>query len=719
MDVRLDDGTVVTNVPDGITKRELLARLNKQPQSKPIPEQKISWLEGKLAKAPDWMSSDIPYRMAQGAADMPIGVTQLLANVASETRQMVSPRDQNLSNLVTGKNGSWAESMNDFVQKREKTMPEGFDGWRMAGSFMGPGMLFGAGAPATLGGRVAGGAKIGAISGLTNPVTDAENYGATVTANTLGGGLLGALMPFGWEGLKAVGGVGRNILDSIRGQNGINALAGRMAAKAAGDKLDDVATKLEMGMDSPVPGLSWHAGQKAVPSGSAEFAALIDIARKRAGSSTHASDAAQDEAIRSLMQAVSKSADPLARQKAMDQLNALTGPIREAALNNANIAGQKGAELSQKTRDRLASKENIGAISGDFIQGARTQQNLADTFTPVSGMPRVSGRVSPNQEIADQSRAALNDAQQIYRQRLEEAGFRQRQLDSLAKHGNFPLRGDELFGQIQARLTAPGDRASDAIVQGLTPIRDKIARLTDKNGVINASDIYTIRKELNQDLQALAKSNNWDAGRLSSIEISVKKYIDDAIKKAGAGDLWETYLKTHSQGMRDVNDITIGRELEKALFSGSGKLTREKFQNAMSQATQSPDVLRLVGAARLGNIEKSMSPPGFGKVNAIEQSLQRDFDFDALAKAGMPKAIDIAGIPHLPQTGILDPKIGIARSVLNRFIGKEHGRVLDTIAKATPEQLAEMMRKATPKEKSALLDHFFRAQAVAAGQVPD
>jgi hypothetical protein len=709
MDVRLEDGTVVTNVPEGITQSELLARLGKSQKQdsprKPIPDIPMSGMEKFLAKAPNWMSSDIPNRFAQGAADPTIGAAQLVTNIAAN-----------------GRYAPLADKMNQFVKDRESTLPHGFDPIRLAGSFASPFAFASKIAPsATTMGRVYQGGMLGGASGLTNPVSR-DDYAGSKMSDTLFGAAAGALLPLGWEALKAGGRVGRNVYDAIPflgGEQGIKDIAGRMLNKAGGDKTDDILRQIELGQDSPVPGMQWNAGQKAAPVGSAEFSGLIDIARERAGSSKVAQDNAQKEAIRQFMQTVSKSDDPLARQKAMDQLNSITGPMREAALNNANLAGQLSpqliSEINQKTASKIGALQNYGQLAAESVQQQVRGNTLKDAFLGPKQMAPGAQNRARGAEYFD----GAIDFGNVAQQRQREKALREFQLDSLAKHGNFPLRGDELFGQIQSKLSAPGDRASDAIVQGLTPIRDKIARLTDQNGVIHASDVYTIRKELNQDLQALAKSNNWDAGRLSSIEISVKKYIDDAIKKAGAGDLWETYLKTHGQGMRSVNDITISRELEKSLFSGSDKLTGASFQSAMDKAKQNPDVLRMVGAARMGNIEKAMSPPGYGVMASIENALKRNTQFDELAFAGRQKAADIAGIPHLPQTGILDTKIGLGRAALNAFIGKEHGKVLDQIAKATPEQIAEMMKNATPAQRQMLLDQFFRAQSAVSGQLPN
>jgi hypothetical protein len=51
MDVRLPDGTIVTNVPEGITQSELLRRLGKSTSKETTPPPEKSTLGGMAAEA--------------------------------------------------------------------------------------------------------------------------------------------------------------------------------------------------------------------------------------------------------------------------------------------------------------------------------------------------------------------------------------------------------------------------------------------------------------------------------------------------------------------------------------------------------------------------------------------------------------------------------------------------------------------------------------------
>lgn len=104
MDVRLPDGTVVTNVPDGITQAELMRRLGKQQNSDLVAQAKASGMSMR-GDAVNWGAElekqkidemSLPERlfksMGAGFADIPLAVKQIFSKDKPET----------LSDLVTG-----------------------------------------------------------------------------------------------------------------------------------------------------------------------------------------------------------------------------------------------------------------------------------------------------------------------------------------------------------------------------------------------------------------------------------------------------------------------------------------------------------------------------------------------------------------------------------------------------------------------------------------
>jgi len=92
-----------------------------------------------------------------------------------------------------------------------------------------------------------------------------------------------------------------------------------------------------------------------------------------------------------------------------------------------------------------------------------------------------------NRFVSEQWQAASDEFANIAKQRRAEAGFIERQIGSLEEHGLRPLDVGGIISAIDAKLTAPGLRASSNMTKVLSAIKDDFANLTEKGGgVIDA-----------------------------------------------------------------------------------------------------------------------------------------------------------------------------------------------------------------------------------------
>jgi hypothetical protein len=151
----------------------------------------------------------------------------------------------------------------------------------------------------------------------------------------------------------------------------------------------------------------------------------------------------------------------------------------------------------------------------------------------------------------------------IKAQRGNEAGFIQRQIDSLAAHGLKPIDTDTIVGNITAKLNDPKIGPSDVNQAVLGKVANKIQEWTAKGGgVIDADALYSIRKNaIGEEIARLypnvdAKQQAKYAAKLLS---EVKPLIDDAIEQAG-GTGWRRYLNTFETGMKGVEQNRMGAE---------------------------------------------------------------------------------------------------------------------------------------------------------------
>lgn len=146
MDVRLPDGTVITNVPDNITKADLIARLAKAPAAQKTydPLADMSPIQRGLAGA------------GKAVVDMGRGIGQLFGKVSADDIRYARELDAPLMNTTAGKVGNVAGSVAAMVPTMY--LPG-------ANTYAGSGL-------------------IGAISGLIQPST---STGEAVANTVLGG----------------------------------------------------------------------------------------------------------------------------------------------------------------------------------------------------------------------------------------------------------------------------------------------------------------------------------------------------------------------------------------------------------------------------------------------------------------------------------------------------------------------------------------------------
>lgn len=100
MDVRLPDGTIVTNVPEGITQSELMRRLGRQPSEDPSAKAAASGMSMRDGK-PNWgvelqkqidSEMSMPERlfksMGAGLADIPLAVRQIFTTDEAKSKKL-------------------------------------------------------------------------------------------------------------------------------------------------------------------------------------------------------------------------------------------------------------------------------------------------------------------------------------------------------------------------------------------------------------------------------------------------------------------------------------------------------------------------------------------------------------------------------------------------------------------------------------------------------
>ena len=512
---------------------------------------------------------------------------------------------------------------------RRRVGSEGFDPYQLAGAVVSPinRLAPTAAAPTALG-RVGQGAATGALFGGLQPVTDVDNYIEEKIKQIGIGTAFGGLLSGGIESASKVSKVLKDVFQPVTQEGRTKALR-EYIKKLTGDKKDEIVKALRQS-DELVTGARPTAAEAIadIPEATALAAYQQNLATSpaRGISARFAGREAEQEAAR-IAALRTVGGDEAALAAAQAQRTAVTAPMREDALGQANIAGQLVPRLEDEIASKFASKGKALQVAGQLDTQAAQQQQRA--FNTVLG--NIEGAVT---------------AKNIAAQRQAEGNFKKLQLESIAQNGFYPLRTSPIIEKIDSVLTTPGIRASDLAQQTLSAVRDKLAGLSDTRGVIDSRDLYTVRKEIGNTIKTLSReTGNFDDKLVARLDTNLKSYIDNAIESAGGTD-WKKYLQTYEQASKKINQMEIGQALEQKLQTSLGDKQRAGvFATAVESAAQT--IKKSTGQARFKKLEDVLEPKQISIINRVLADVQRKAKAEALATKSRVVGAETAELPNL------------------------------------------------------------------------
>lgn len=522
---------------------------------------------------------------------------------------------------------------------RARQGSEGFDFLQLGGAVLSPiNRLAPVPTAPTAAGRVAEGAAIGTLFGGIQPVTNTENYLEEKFQQLGAGAFFGGLVSGGVETGKRASKVLKDLARPVTESGRLEVLRDYVKSLTGGKQAEIVATL--KGAEEIVAGSRPTAAQAVaeIPEATAlaSYQRSLERLPQRGISAQFAGREAEQEAAR-LAALRTVGGDEAALTAARQQREALTAPLREEALAQANIAGQLAPRLEAEIAARYQSKGQALRAAGMLETEGAQQQALSRQFFPVPGFPRVSPNFSQNYDRIVGNLEGAQTARNVAAQRQAEKEFKQFQLQSLSENGFFPLRTTEITNQIDRLLTSPGEaRTSSLIRNSLTEIRDEIQRFANQDGIINSADLYGIRKNLGNILRKNAgETGTFDEKLLSRYSTNLKSYIDNAINRSiGATEQspgsWTRYLRTYEQASEKINQMEIGQALEQKLRTTLGDKERAGvFANAVQNAAQT--IKTSTGQARFQKLEQVLTKEQITAVNKVLADVQRDAKAQALA----------------------------------------------------------------------------------------
>ena len=248
-------------------------------------------------------------------------------------------------------------------------------------------------------------------------------------------------------------------------------------------------------------------------------------------------------------------------ENAKKALNVTTTPQREAALSRANL-GKDVAEyeatagkLSEEAAAKVADVRRL--INAGQLAEASARLDLIKT-----GLPVGFTRHTYKGELAGMADRWASDAANASLDLGQGARFAQAAADSLRSFGIKPLKTDSLIASIQNITKNPKFAGNRDLLTSVDTVADDIARWTDKNGVIDVNALEAIRKNsVNGVIQKLyPNADATSQKRLASdVLSSIRPLIDDAIEATG-GTGWKKYLSNYREGMQKIAERELTGE---------------------------------------------------------------------------------------------------------------------------------------------------------------
>ncbi|MGL5223672.1 MAG: hypothetical protein ACRC8I_12230 [Plesiomonas shigelloides] len=501
MDVRLPDGTIVKNVPDGMSKADLTAKL-----------QANGYDVSKLADAPD----GVP------------GTRQELSTgqrVYQAARPFVAPI------LEAG----------------------GAIGGSLLGTPMGPvGIVGGSG----LGYAIAKeGLELADVAMGMKPQRQGHEIVTAPLLNTLegaafeaGGRIVGPLV---------AGGVGKLVdLRRIPGNK-----AATLARNALGPDLPAVVNALKSGQNQGISAAQASAGvnsptwQALIDRATARDPRFLSALEKSQA----------DEAVNALSRLAGGTTAAEVRgttESAKSATRSITSPMRDTALNRANlgkdVARLEGmsAELGEQAASKVQEVRRLMEL-GD-IANARARLNLIKRDLPV-GLTKYTYQ----SELAEKAFGEwANRAADASLDLGQGARFASQAAGALRSVGIKPLEGEPLVRALRAVSTNPEFAGNDLLLGSLKNVADDIAKWSGGGGVIDARALDAIRKNsVNATIRQIMPAADAVSQRAAAAGVlsRVKPVIDDAIEAAG-GAGYRDYLKTHAQLSQKIAEKQLAGE---------------------------------------------------------------------------------------------------------------------------------------------------------------
>lgn len=390
--------------------------------------------------------------------------------------------------------------------------------------------------------RIGGGAATGAATSamLDQAVDEGAAVGAAVSLIPLVGRY--GVGPV-WDAMKGRIGEAR-AAKIFREALGSNVEAAREAFRKGGK---GTASQIlaRVGIDADT---FFSTGQLVAKSG-ASTGVLDDIARGQ--------EAAREATLTAAAGGGTRTASRRAADVQRAGTRARATPIMEEALGGANVNTRNAMIAGQEARLGRAVAQEETKTAKRLLAAGERRGELAEA---IGGLTPDEMPMGVIQKIRGQAGALEQRGAQAAERGLEAGAMArtaEQRLADLTAAGVQPLNAGNLSGRL--RQMAAAERANPEKAAVLAGFADQLEDLAGRNGgIIDAFDLYELRKDAGGIVERLLQGRTPDAIRKRTAEVigAVRPLIDNAIESAG-GKRWREYLDTFATGMDEARRVEL------------------------------------------------------------------------------------------------------------------------------------------------------------------
>jgi hypothetical protein len=350
--------------------------------------------------------------------------------------------------------------------------------------------------------------------------------------------------------------------------------AAKIVKEALGPDLDQVTNALRAAQGKGV-----SAAQATADINSPTFQALIDRATARDPRFLRALEETQGkDAVNALAKLAGGATAAEVRgttEAAKNALNVTTTPMREAALNRANLGKDVAAfeaQAGKLSADAAAKVADVRRLieAGDLAEAAGRLELIK------KGVPVGFTKYTYKGELAKMADDWASKAADASLDLGQGARFAQGAADALRSVGVKPLESSKIVKSIRNVANNPEFAGNDVLLGAVKNVADDISKWTGSGGIIDAKALDAIRKNsVNAAIQQLRPGMDATAQRnlAASVMSDIKPALINAIEDAG-GTGYRQYLADYTKGMQAISQKKLTGEALKLWKTNKDEFVR-------------------------------------------------------------------------------------------------------------------------------------------------